>query len=60
MEIKKFETNYKRKMFFHQSTPSTKKYTEKLENQIINIYPEITYQIILGLEEHLQKLLDMP
>lgn len=48
MEIKKFETNYKRKMFFHQSKSSSKKYTEKLENQIINIYPEITYQTILG------------
>ena len=48
MEIKKIETNYKRKMFFHSSNVSFKKYTEKLENQIINIYPEITYQTILG------------
>ena len=35
MEIKKIETNYKRKMFFHSSNVSFKKYTEKLENQII-------------------------
>lgn len=48
MEIKKFETNYKRKMFFHQSNCSSKKYNEKLENQIIHVYPEITYQTILG------------
>lgn len=48
MEIKKFETNYKRKMFFHKSNIHPKKYTEKLERQIIYIYPEITYQTILG------------
>lgn len=48
MEIKKFETNYKRKMYFHQGNCSIKKYTEKLENQIIHIYPEITYQTLLG------------
>ena len=48
MEIKKIETNYKRKMFFSESKISPKKYSEKLEKQIINIYPEITYQSILG------------
>lgn len=48
MEIKKIETNYKRKMFFNESKISPKKYSEKLEKQIINIYPEIAYQSILG------------
>lgn len=48
MEIKKIETNYKRKLFFHESKESSKKYSEKLENQIINVYPEITYQTIIG------------
>lgn len=48
MEIKKIETNYKRKLFFYESKVNSKKYSEKYENQIINIYPEITYQTIIG------------
>ena len=48
MEIKKIETNYKRKLFFYESKVSSKKYSGKYENQIINIYPEITYQSIIG------------
>lgn len=48
MEIKKIETNYKRNMFFYETKIKPKKYQEKLENQIINIYPEITYQTIIG------------
>lgn len=48
MEITKIETNYKRKLFFNKSKISPKRYQEKIENQVINIYPEITYQNILG------------
>lgn len=48
MQITKTETNYKRKMFFSTSNVKTKRYSEKFENQIINIYPEIKYQTILG------------
>ncbi len=48
MEITKIETNYKRKLFFSESKIKPKKYNEKIENQVINIYPEITYQTILG------------
>lgn len=48
MEITKFETNYKRKFFFYKSKVNQKKYQEKIENQVINIYPEITYQTFLG------------
>ena len=48
MEITKFETNYKRKFFFYKSKVNPKKYQEKIENQVINIYPEITYQTFLG------------
>lgn len=48
MEIKKIETNYKRKLFFYESKVNSRKYSEKYENQIINIYPEITYQSIIG------------
>ena len=42
------KTNYKRKMFFSETKIKPKVYQEKLENQIINIYPEITYQTIIG------------
>ncbi len=48
MEITKIETNYKRKLFFSKSKINPKKYSDKIENQVINIYPEITYQTILG------------
>lgn len=48
MEITKIETNYKRKLFFSKSKVNSKKYQEKIENQVINIYPEITYQTFLG------------
>ncbi len=48
MKIKKIETNYKRKLFLYEKEVSSKTYSENIENQIINIYPEITYQSILG------------
>lgn len=48
MEITKIETNYKRKLFFSKSQVKPKKYQEKIENEVINIYPEITYQTLLG------------
>lgn len=48
MEILKIETNYKRNLFFKEVKIKPKKYSEKLEYNIINIYPEITYQTILG------------
>ena len=48
MEITKFETNYKRKLFFNKSKVKSKKYENKIEFQVINIYPEITYQTIIG------------
>lgn len=48
MEIKKIETNYKRKLFFDENKILPKKYSEKLENKIINIYPNISYQTVLG------------
>lgn len=48
MEIIKIETNYKRKLFFYESKVKPKSYSEKLETQIINIYPEIKCQEFLG------------
>lgn len=48
MKILKTETNYKRKMFFSGCNVKSKKYSEKLENKVINIYPNIQYQEIIG------------
>ena len=48
MNIIKIETNYKRKLFFHETNEKYKSYSEKLENKIINIYPNIEYQTFLG------------
>ena len=48
MEFTKIETNYKRNLFLKTTNINPKKYTEKLQNEIINIYPEISYQAIIG------------
>ena len=48
MKVRKYETNYKRNLFWNESTLNTKHYSEKAENKIINVYPEIGYQNIIG------------
>lgn len=49
MEIKKIETNYRRKLFLKETkNVSFKNFSDKLENQIIRIYPNITFQTFLG------------
>ena len=49
MNITKFETNYKRKLFFSRlENVKFREYSTKIENQVINIYPEIKYQSIIG------------
>lgn len=49
MNIKKVETNYNKKIFLEESNNiKHRKYSTGLENEVINIYPEITYQKILG------------
>lgn len=48
MKITKIETNFKRNMFLSESRVNSKTYNEKIENQIINIYPDIKYQSIIG------------
>lgn len=48
MNILKFETNYKRKMFLNKTKSSFKSYSEKIESKVINIYPEIKYQSFIG------------
>lgn len=49
MKIKKIETNIKRNLYLYE-TEITKinDYNEKIENNVINIYPDISYQKILG------------
>ena len=48
MEIKKIETNYKRNLFWSESILSPKNYSDKIEKKVINIYPNITYQELIG------------
>ena len=48
MEVLKFETNKKRNMFLNKNSISPKKKDKNIEYKVINIYPEIKYQSILG------------
>ena len=48
MVIKKIETNPEKGCFFDKSEINEKKYSSKEEYQIINIYPDITYQEFYG------------
>lgn len=49
MQIKKMETNIKKGIFFKESTfHDWKKLDKNLENELIYIYPEITFQEFLG------------
>ena len=49
MKIVKVETNYKRNLFLSKyNYIKTKNYSEKIENDIINVYPNITFQTFLG------------
>ena len=48
MRIQKYETNFKRNLFWNESTLNSKSYSEKIENQVINVYPKISYQSIIG------------
>lgn len=48
MEIKKIETNYKKKIFLKEAKINPKTYKEKLERDIINVYPNIKFQKIIG------------
>ena len=49
MKIKKIETNIKRNMYLHQTDINNlKDFEDNIENQIIHIYPNISYQKIIG------------
>lgn len=48
MKITKCETNKNKNLYFNTSTIEPKKYSSKIQNQVINIYPNVTYQNFIG------------
>lgn len=49
MNIYKFETNYKKKLFWKKTDNiDIKEYSPNVEFEVINIYPEIEYQSFIG------------
>ena len=48
MNISRYETNFSKNLFFNKTNLRSKKIPKRFEDQRINIYPEITYQTILG------------
>jgi len=48
VNITKFETNKSKNFYFHESNIKPKSYSSKQESQVVNLYPDITYQQFLG------------
>lgn len=48
MNIKRYETNLTKQLFFNETTLKIKSYPKRFEEKIINIYPEISYQEVIG------------
>ena len=48
MKIIKYETNFKKQLYFRQTELKPKHIPNNFEDKIINIYPELTYQKLLG------------
>lgn len=48
MKITKYETNYKKNRFFYETNKRDDKFPNRFESELINIYPDVTYQQILG------------
>ena len=48
MEITKYETNFKNNIYFEKTKLKDKRLSKFSEKEIINIYPEIEYQKIIG------------
>ena len=49
MRILKVETNYKRTLFLHKyNYIKIQNYHELIENNVINVYPDISFQTFLG------------
>ena len=49
ISVTKFETNNEKKYYFHESKINIKKYSKRIENNVINIYPNIEYQEFIGM-----------
>ena len=48
MHVTKYETNFNKQIFYNETKLKIKKYPKRFEEKIIKIYPEITYQQIVG------------
>lgn len=48
MKILKYETNFKKKLYFNETNRRDEKLPERFENELINLYPDVTYQEFLG------------
>ena len=48
MKIIRYETNFKKKSCFNQTELKAKHFPKRFESQLINLYPEITYQKMIG------------
>lgn len=48
MEIIKFETNQSKNLYFNKTYIKPKKYSSNQEYQVVNIYPDVTYQSFIG------------
>lgn len=49
LNITKIETNKEKNYYFHESKSKLKPYSKRIENNVINIYPDITYQEFVGM-----------
>ena len=47
-KIIRYETNFNKKLYSNKTELKAKHYPKRFESQLINIYPEITYQKMIG------------
>ena len=48
MKITRYETNFRKNLYFNQTELKAKRVPKRFDSQIINIYPEVTYQKLVG------------
>lgn len=48
MKVIKYETNFRKQLYYNLTELKVKRLSKRFESQLINIYPEVTYQKILG------------
>ena len=48
MKVIRYETNFNKKLYYNLTELKAKRLPKRFESQIINIYPEITSQKIIG------------